>query len=57
MYLTVSNCGAAEYSWESWKEIQSVNPKRNQFWIFIGQTDAEAETNTLATWCEELTHL
>ena len=26
-------------------------------WIFIGRTDAEAETpNTLATWCEELTH-
>ena len=25
---------------------------------FIGRTDAEAETpNTLATWCEELTHL
>ena len=26
------------------KEIQPVNPKRNQFWIFIGRTDAEAET-------------
>ena len=25
------------------KEIQSVNPKGNQFWIFIGGTDAEAE--------------
>ena len=26
------------------KEIQPVHPKRNQFWIFIGRTDAEAET-------------
>ena len=25
-----------------WKEIQPVNPKRNQPWIFIGRTDAEA---------------
>ena len=23
-------------------EIKSVNPKLNQFWIFIGRTDAEA---------------
>ena len=26
-----------------WKEIQPVNPKGNQSWIFIGRTDAEAE--------------
>ena len=26
------------------KEIQAVNPKGNQSWIFIGRTDAEAET-------------
>ena len=26
------------------KEIKPVNPKRNQPWIFIGRTDAEAET-------------
>ena len=26
------------------KEIQPVYPKGNQFWIFIGRTDAEAET-------------
>ena len=25
------------------KEIQPVNPKGNQFWLFIGRTDAEAE--------------
>ena len=38
------------------KEIQPVYPKANKSWIFIGKTDAEAETlNTLATWCEELT--
>ena len=37
------------------KEIQPVYPKGNKSWIFIGRTDAEAET--LATWCEELTHL
>ena len=24
------------------KEIQPLNPKENQFWIFIGRTDAEA---------------
>ena len=30
--------------------------KGNQSWIFIGRTDAETETNTLATRCEELTH-
>ena len=40
------------------KEIQPVNPKWNQSWLFIGRTDAEAETpNTLTTWCKELTHL
>ena len=41
------------------KEIQPVHPKGNQSWIFSGMTDAETEApvNTLATWCEELTHL
>ena len=29
------------------EEIKPVNPKRNQSWIFIGRTDAEAETPTL----------
>ena len=29
------------------KEIQPVHPKVNQSWIFIGRTDAEAETPTL----------
>ena len=34
------------------KEIQPVHPKGNQSWIFIGRTDAEAETPIL----KELTH-
>ena len=29
------------------KEIQLAHPKGNQSWIFIGRTDAEAETPTL----------
>ena len=29
------------------KEIQPVNSKGNQFWIFIGRTDAEVETPVL----------
>ena len=29
------------------KEIQAVNPKWDQSWIFIGRTDAEAETPIL----------
>ena len=38
------------------KEIQPVNPKVNQSWIFIGRTDAEAETPILAIWCKKPTH-
>ena len=40
------NCGIGEDSWESLgcKEIQPVHPKGNQSCIFIGKTDAEAET-------------
>ena len=30
-----------------WKEIKPINPKGNQSWIFIGRTDAEAETPIL----------
>ena len=29
------------------KEIHPVNPKGNQSWIFIGRTDADAETPIL----------
>ena len=39
------------------KEIQSVNSKGSQYWIFIGRTDVSWNSNTLATWCEKLTHL
>ena len=43
------NCGVAENTWESLdsKEIQPINPKGIQSWIFIGRTDAEAETPIL----------
>ena len=44
------NCGVGEDSWESpldCKEIQPIHPKGNQSWIFIGKTDAEAETPIL----------
>ena len=30
-----------------YKEIQSVHPKGNHSWVFIGRTDAEAETPIL----------
>ena len=35
--------------WSSldWKETKPVSPKGNQSWIFIGRTDAEAETQIL----------
>ena len=29
------------------KKIQPVHPKRNQSWVFIGRTDAEAEVPIL----------
>ena len=38
------------------KKMQPVHPKGDQSWIFIGRTDDKAEnSNTLATWCKELT--
>ena len=43
------NCGV-EKTLESpldCKEIQPVNPKGNQSWIFIGRTDAESQTPIL----------
>ena len=48
--LILLNYGVEEDSWESpldCKEIQPVHPKGNQSWIFIGRTDAEAETPIL----------
>ena len=44
--LILLNCGVGEDSWESLR-LQgdpAVHPKGNQSWIFIGRTDAEAET-------------
>ena len=43
------NCGVGENSLESLgcKEIQPVHPKWNQFWIFIGRAEVEAETPIL----------
>ena len=38
-------------------EIKPVNLKGNQSWIFIGRTGWSWNSNTLATWYEELTHL
>ena len=29
------------------KEIQPAHPRGDQFWVFIGRTDAEAETPVL----------
>ena len=39
------NCDVGEDSWESLglQGAQTVNPKGNQSWIFIGRTDAEAD--------------
>ena len=43
------NCGVGEDPWKSleMQEVKPVNPKGNQPWIFIGRTDAEAETPIL----------
>ena len=53
------NGGVEDDSWESLvldSKIKPVNPKRNQPWIFIGRTDAEAEVPVLQlpdvkSWC------
>ena len=47
--LMLLNCGL-EKTLESpldFKEIQPVHPKGDQSWVFIGRTDAEAETPIL----------
>ena len=45
------NFDAGEYSSEllGHKKIKSVHPKGNQSWIFIGRTDAKAETPILSS--------
>ena len=44
--LMLLNCGAGEDSVSplDYKEIQPVHPKGDPSWMFIGKTDAEAET-------------
>ena len=47
--LALLNCGVGE-DFESplnCKEIQQVHPKGDQSWVFIGRTDAKAETPIL----------
>ena len=43
------NCGVGEGSRESLglPEVQPVHSKGDQSWVFIGRTDAEAETPIL----------
>ena len=67
----VKNCASLDYmvrkiwkmefnlnsdSWESlWlQEIKPADPKGKQSWICFGSWSSNS--NTLATWCEELTH-
>ena len=52
------NCGIGEDSWEFFglQEIQPVHSKGNQSWIFTEGLIWSGSSNTLATWCEELTH-
>ena len=47
--LMLLNCGVGEdlESPLDCKEIQAVHPKGDQSWVFIGRTDAEAETPIL----------
>ena len=46
--LMLLNCGVGKDCWESLglqgDPIQAVHPKGDQFWVFIGRTDVEAET-------------
>ena len=47
--LMLLNCGVGE-DFESHldcKEVQVVHPKGDQSWVFVGRTDAEAETPIL----------
>ena len=42
------NCGVGEDSWESLRQPEvPISPYWNQSWMFIGRTDAEAETPIL----------
>ena len=40
------------------KEVQPVHSKGDQSWVFVGEDWCWSwNSNTMATWCEELTHL
>ena len=39
------------------KDIQPVHPKGDQFWLFIGRTDVEAETQPPDIWRLNFGHL
>ena len=39
------------------KEIQTVHPKGDQSWVFIGRACWSWNSNTSTTWCKVLTHL
>ena len=47
--LMLLNCGVGEDSLSplDCKETQSVHPKGDQSWVFIGRTDAEPEIDIL----------
>ena len=47
--LMLLNCDVGEHSWESLglQGVQPIHPKGDQSWVFIGRTDAEAETPIL----------
>ena len=52
--LMLLNFGVGEDSWESLglQGDQTVDPKGNQSWIFMGRTDAEVET--LVLWLPDV---
>ena len=57
--LMLLNCGVGEDSWKSpdCKEIKPVNPKGISPGVHWKDWCWNWNSNTLATWCEELTHL
>ena len=40
-----------------YKEIQPVHPKGDEYWVFFGRTDAEAETPIVWPLDVKVTHL
>ena len=51
------NIPGTEVKWTLFFSFFKVrHPKGNQSWIFIGGPMLKLKLNTLATWCEKLTH-